>query len=118
MRAAIRRASDRYRYEAVISHLVSLGGSGTLSLAAKKDVPTSTRQDPHPIRDFLVAEVIDHAPKDHTDMMERPFFSIAKRKRLKPIDNRSEARPLRFHPDFAWRVASTEYQRPFCGYPP
>lgn len=49
-------------------------------------VTTSTRQDPHPIRDFFIAELIDYAPKDHTDMMERPFFSIAKRKRLRPIE--------------------------------
>lgn len=46
----------------------------------------ATRSDPHPIRDFFVADLIDYAPKDHTDMMERPFFSIAKRKRLKPIE--------------------------------
>lgn len=52
----------------------------------KNDVTTSTRPDPHPIRDFFIAELIDYAPKDHTDMMERPFFSIAKRKRLRPIE--------------------------------
>ncbi len=51
-----------------------------------RNVTTSTRPDPHPIRDFFIAELIDYAPKDHTDMMERPFFSIAKRKRLKPIE--------------------------------
>lgn len=37
--------------------------------------PSSVRTDPHPIRDFFIAELIDYAPKDHTDMMERPFFS-------------------------------------------
>lgn len=52
--------------------------------------PSSVRTDPHPIRDFFIAELIDYAPKDHTDMMERPFFSIAKRKRLKPIEYRSD----------------------------
>lgn len=50
------------------------------------DFTPSTRSDPHPIRDFFIAELIDYAPKDHTDMMERPFFSIAKRKRMKPIE--------------------------------
>jgi plasmid replication initiation protein len=39
---------------------------------------------------LFIAELIDYAPKDHTDMMERPFFSIAKRKRLKPIEYQSE----------------------------
>lgn len=56
----------------------------------KDKLSRSTRQDPHPIRDFFIAELIDYAPKDHTDMMERPFFSIAKRKRLKPIEYRSD----------------------------
>lgn len=52
---------------------------------ARTEISNSTRVDPHPIRDFFIADLIDYAPKDHTDMMERPFFSIAKRKRLKPI---------------------------------
>ncbi len=46
----------------------------------------STRPDPHPIRDFFIADIIDYAPKDHPEMMERPFFAIAKRKRLRPIE--------------------------------
>lgn len=46
---------------------------------------SSTRPDPHPTLDFFIQELIDYAPKDHPDMMERPFFSIAKRKRLRPI---------------------------------
>lgn len=50
------------------------------------DITPSTRTDPHPIKDFFIAELIDYAPKDHPDMMERPFFAIAKRKRLKPIE--------------------------------
>lgn len=50
----------------------------------------TTRADPHPIRDFFIAELIDYAPKDHPDMMERPFFSIAKRKRLKPIEYQND----------------------------
>lgn len=53
--------------------------------AQSLDAPASMRPDPHPIRDFFIAELIDYAPKDHTDVMERPFFSISKRKRLKPI---------------------------------
>lgn len=48
------------------------------------------RADPHPIRDFFVADLVDYAPKDHPEMMERPFFSISKRKRLKPIEYRSD----------------------------
>jgi plasmid replication initiation protein len=55
-----------------------------------KLITPSSRPDPHPIRDFFIAELVDYAPKDHTDMMERPFFSIAKRKRLKPIEYRSD----------------------------
>lgn len=52
----------------------------------RNSITTSTRADPHPIRDFFIGDLIDYAPKDHNDMMERPFFSIAKRKRLKPIE--------------------------------
>jgi plasmid replication initiation protein len=59
-------------------------------VAAKQTITASTRTDPHPVRDFFIAELIDYAPKDHPDMMERPFFSIAKRKRLKPIEYRNE----------------------------
>lgn len=51
-----------------------------------RPVTPSTRADPHPIKDFFIADLIDYAPKDHPDMMERPFFSIAKRRRLKPIE--------------------------------
>ena len=45
----------------------------------------STRNDPHPVRDFFINDLIDYAPKDSAEMMERPFFSISKRKRNKPI---------------------------------
>ncbi len=48
------------------------------------------RQDPHPIRDFFIADIIDYAPKDERTMMERPFFSLAKRKRNKPIEYESD----------------------------
>jgi len=57
---------------------------------ADEKVPNATRLDPHPLRDLFIPELNDYAPKDHKDMMERPFFSIAKRKRLKPIEYRSE----------------------------
>lgn len=45
-----------------------------------------TRSDPHPIRDFFIGELVDYAPKDSRDMMERPFFSLSKRKRNKAIE--------------------------------
>ena len=48
------------------------------------------RQDPHPLRDFFVGDLVDYAPKDSRDMMERPFFSLAKRKRNVPIEYESE----------------------------
>lgn len=66
--------------------------SGTTALAlwavgvTRYSTPTSSRPDPHPIRDFFAEAIVDYAPKDHPAMMERPFFSIAKRKRLKPIE--------------------------------
>lgn len=44
------------------------------------------RPDPHPIRDLFIADIIDYAPKDSAEMMERPFFSIKKQKRNKPIE--------------------------------
>lgn len=45
----------------------------------------SARTDPHPIRDFFISDLVDYAPKDSAEMMERPFFSISKRKRNKSI---------------------------------
>ncbi len=47
------------------------------------------RDDPHPIRDFFIGDLIDYAPKDSAEMMERPFFSLAKRKRNKAIEYES-----------------------------
>lgn len=62
-------------------------GAGLARWAVTQNpITTSTRTDPHPIKDFFIADLIDYAPKDHNDMMERPFFSIAKRKRMKPIE--------------------------------
>jgi plasmid replication initiation protein len=46
----------------------------------------TTRDDPHPIRDFFIGDLVDYAPKDSRDMMERPFFSLSKRKRNKAIE--------------------------------
>ena len=46
----------------------------------------TARPDPHPIRDFFISDLIDYAPKDSAEMMERPFFSISKRKRNKSIE--------------------------------
>lgn len=43
------------------------------------------REDPHPVRDFFISDLIDYSPKDSAEMMERPFFSLSKRKRNKPI---------------------------------
>jgi plasmid replication initiation protein len=62
------------------------------------------RQDPHPIRDFFVSDIIDYAPKDERTMMERPFFSLAKRKRNKPIEYKNEDHSIwvkvKAHPDY------------------
>jgi hypothetical protein len=63
---------------------------GTIAGVTKLEGAPSLRPDPHPIRDFFIAELIDYAPKDHADMMERPFFSIAKRKRMKPIEYQND----------------------------
>jgi plasmid replication initiation protein len=49
----------------------------------------TTRADPHPVRDFFIQDLIDYAPKDSPEMMERPFFSISKKKRNKPIEYKS-----------------------------
>jgi plasmid replication initiation protein len=51
---------------------------------------TYQRPDPHPIRDLFIQDIIDYAPKDERAMMERPFFSLAKRKRNKPIEYESD----------------------------
>ena len=62
------------------------------------------RHDPHPIRDFFISDIIDYAPKDERTMMERPFFSLAKRKRNKPIEYESDDGSVwvkvRAHPEF------------------
>jgi plasmid replication initiation protein len=55
----------------------------------KWERPETTRPDPHPVRDFFIQDLIDYAPKDSPEMMERPFFSISKRKRNKAIEYKS-----------------------------
>lgn len=65
---------------------------------------TNPRPDPHPIRDMFIQDIIDYAPKDERAMMERPFFSLAKRKRNKPIEYKSDDGGVWVkvtpHPDF------------------
>lgn len=64
----------------------------------------SVRTDPHPIRDFFISDLIDYSPKDSTEMMERPFFSLAKKKRNKPIHYESPDGKLwitvKAHPEY------------------
>ncbi len=48
------------------------------------------RIDPHPIRDLFIRDIIDYSPKDERSLMERPFFSISKKKRNKPIEYESD----------------------------
>ena len=56
------------------------------SVSMKTTLNASADRAWQAIRDFFIRDLIDYAPKDHPDMMERPFFSIAKRKRMKPIE--------------------------------
>ena len=45
------------------------------------------RIDQHPLTGFFTgSEIIDYAPKDDPEMMQRPFFSLSKRKRNKAIE--------------------------------
>jgi plasmid replication initiation protein len=46
----------------------------------------SRRRDPHPTLDFFIPLLNDVPLKDQREIMERPFFSLQKRKRLKPIE--------------------------------
>lgn len=48
------------------------------------------RIDPHPVRDLFIRDIIDYSPKDERSLMERPFFSISKKKRNKPIEYESD----------------------------
>ncbi len=47
------------------------------------------RRDPNPEFDFFIPLMNDLPLKDQREVMERPFFSLQKRKRLKPIEYRS-----------------------------
>ena len=49
----------------------------------------SKRQDPNPEFDFFIPLMGDLPLKDQRETMERPFFSLQKRKRLKPIEYKS-----------------------------
>ena len=44
------------------------------------------RRDPNPSLDFFIPLLNDVPLKDQREVMERPFFSLQKRKRLKPIE--------------------------------
>jgi len=46
----------------------------------------SKRRDPHPEFDLFIPLMKDISLKDQRETMERPFFSLQKRKRLKPIE--------------------------------
>lgn len=73
-------------------------------MASTKQERQTSRPDPHPIRDFFIAELIDYAPKDSAEMMERPFFSLSKRPRKSPIEYRNADGSLWIkvtaHPDY------------------
>ena len=49
----------------------------------------SKRRDPNPEFDLFIPALGDLSLKDQREVMERPFFSLQKRKRLKPIEYRS-----------------------------
>ena len=49
----------------------------------------TVRRDPNAQFDFFIPLVRDLPLKDQRETMERPFFSLQKRKRLKPIEYRS-----------------------------
>lgn len=43
------------------------------------------RQNPHPIHDVFIEGLVDYSPKDSSELMERPFCSLATRKRIQPL---------------------------------
>src|SRR3546814_8938045 len=51
--------------------------------------PVSKRRDPNPTFDLFIPLMNDLPLKDQREVMERPFFSLQKRKRPKPIEYRS-----------------------------
>jgi plasmid replication initiation protein len=56
---------------------------------ASRSGRTSVRQDPSRQFDLFVPQMRDLPLKDQRETMERPFFSLQKRKRLKPIEYQS-----------------------------
>lgn len=60
--------------------------------------------DPHPNQDLFIKDLIDYSPKDDRSLMERPFFSLSKRKRNKPIEYTSDDKSVWVkvlpHPEF------------------
>lgn len=63
-----------------------------------------SRTDPHPNQDLFIRDLIDFTPRDERNLMERPFFSLSKRKRNKPIEYVSDEGDVwvkvRPHPEF------------------
>ena len=53
---------------------------------ARKDIPLTTRRSLDPQFDLFVPYISDLPLRDQRETMERPFFSLGKRKRLKPIE--------------------------------
>ena len=53
---------------------------------ARKDIPLRTRRSLDPQFDLFVPYISDLPLRDQRETMERPFFSLGKRKRLKPIE--------------------------------
>lgn len=53
---------------------------------ARKDIPLRTRRSLDPQFDLFVPYIADLPLRDQRETMERPFFSLGKRKRLKPIE--------------------------------
>jgi hypothetical protein len=53
---------------------------------ARKDILLRTRRSLDPQFDLFVPYIADLPLRDQRETMERPFFSLGKRKRLKPIE--------------------------------
>lgn len=49
----------------------------------------SKRRNPNPEFDLFIPALGDLPLRDQREVMERPFFSLQKRKRLKPIEYKS-----------------------------
>ena len=47
----------------------------------------TSRRPADPRFDFFIPAVVDIKWRDQQDTMERPFFSLSKNKRLKPIES-------------------------------